>query len=86
MKWWLIAWREIRWEVFLDRASLLRTAIFVLVPMLLIFKQPDLGTALVLMAIWFGMTFIAGARPIHLILIVLTGAILFMGRVLDPSL
>ena len=29
MKWWLIAWREIRWEVFLDRASLLRTGVFV---------------------------------------------------------
>src|SRR5213593_3367949 len=43
MKWWLIAWREIRWEVFLDRASLLRTAIFVLVPMLLIFSNRSIG-------------------------------------------
>jgi ABC-type Na+ efflux pump permease subunit len=33
MKWWLIAWREIRWEVFLDRASLLRTSIFVVIPL-----------------------------------------------------
>lgn len=33
MKWWLIAWREIRWEVFLDRASLLRTGIFVVIPL-----------------------------------------------------
>jgi ABC-type Na+ efflux pump permease subunit len=33
MKWWLIAWREIRWEVFLDRASLLRTGIFVIIPL-----------------------------------------------------
>src|SRR2546423_13371560 len=31
------------------------------VPILLVFAQPDLGTALVLVAIWFGMTFIAGA-------------------------
>jgi len=43
MKWWLIAWREIRWEVFLDRASVLRTAIFVLVPMLLIFSNRSIG-------------------------------------------
>src|SRR5256886_11662545 len=44
MKWWLIAWREIRWEVFLDRASLLRTAIFVVVAMLLIFSNRSIGS------------------------------------------
>src|SRR5439155_365753 len=43
MKWWLIAWREIRWEVFLDRASLLRTAIFVFVPMLFILSNRSIG-------------------------------------------
>jgi len=32
-------------------------------PVLLILKQPDLGTALVFMAIMFGMLFVAGARP-----------------------
>jgi rod shape determining protein RodA len=36
------------------------------VPLLLVFKQPDLGTALVLTAIWFGMMFIAGANNKHL--------------------
>ena len=39
MKWWLIAWREIRWEVFLDRASLLRMLVFVIIPMLFIFSN-----------------------------------------------
>lgn len=33
MKAILIAWREIRWEVFLDRASLLRTAVFIVIPL-----------------------------------------------------
>ena len=37
--------------------------LFVLVPMLLIFKQPDLGTALVFVAIFIGMMFVAGANP-----------------------
>jgi rod shape-determining protein RodA len=37
--------------------------LFVLVPMLLIFKQPDLGTTLVFAAIFIGMMFIAGANP-----------------------
>ena len=39
MKWWLIAWREIRWEVFLDRASLLRTAIFVVIPIFFVLSN-----------------------------------------------
>jgi ABC-type transport system involved in multi-copper enzyme maturation permease subunit len=39
MKWWLIAWREIRWEVFLDRASLLRTAIFVVIPLFFVLSN-----------------------------------------------
>lgn len=43
----------------------------VAVPMLLVFLQPDLGTAMVLTAIWFGMTFVAGARPKHLAAFVL---------------
>ncbi|AFQ46013.1 rod shape-determining protein RodA [Desulfosporosinus meridiei] len=37
--------------------------LFVLVPMLLIFKQPDLGTTLVFVAIFIGMMFVAGANP-----------------------
>ena len=36
--------------------------LYVLVPMLLVFKQPDLGTTLVFMAIFIGMMFIAGAN------------------------
>jgi ABC-type transport system involved in multi-copper enzyme maturation permease subunit len=43
MKWWLIAWREIRWEVFLDRSSLLRTAIFIVVPIFFIFSNRGLA-------------------------------------------
>jgi rod shape determining protein RodA len=40
--------------------------VHVAVPLLLVFKQPDLGTALVLTAIWFGMIFVAGANRKHL--------------------
>lgn len=40
-------------------------------PMLLIFKQPDLGTSLVMVSIWFGMVFIAGANWKHLAIFVL---------------
>lgn len=37
--------------------------LFVAVPMALIFKQPDLGTTLVFVAIFIGMMFVAGANP-----------------------
>ncbi|MFZ5631792.1 MAG: rod shape-determining protein RodA [Bacillota bacterium] len=36
--------------------------IYIAIPMLLILKQPDLGTSLVFLAIMFGMLFLAGAR------------------------
>jgi rod shape determining protein RodA len=37
--------------------------LYVVVPMLLILKQPDLGTGLVFVAIFIGMMFVAGANP-----------------------
>ena len=43
MKWALIAWREIRWEVFFDRSSLLRTGIFIVIPLLFVITNRGLG-------------------------------------------
>lgn len=43
------------------------------VPMLLIYLQPDLGTALTLFAIWAAMIWIAGMRFRHLLLLVAVG-------------
>jgi rod shape determining protein RodA len=71
--------------VFIDRnrdtlqtwPTLLRSLSHIGVPMLLIFKQPDLGTSLVLMAVWFAMVFVAGARPSHLATILAVGFALF---------
>ena len=45
----------------------------VAVPMLLIMLQPDLGTALVLLAILMGMMFVAGIKIQHLLTLVLAG-------------
>jgi rod shape determining protein RodA len=49
----------------------------ILLPWLLIFKQPDLGTSLTFIAIWFGMMFVAGARWWHLGTVLLCGILLF---------
>ena len=46
-----------------------------LVPMALILKQPDLGTALLCIPLLFVTLFVAGARPRHLLLIALLGAL-----------
>ncbi|GAW93326.1 rod shape-determining protein RodA [Calderihabitans maritimus] len=53
--------------------DLLPAFVHVGIPMLFIMKQPDLGTSLVLMAILFGMLYIAGARPALLIGIIAAG-------------
>lgn len=46
---------------------------FIGVPMLLILKQPDMGTSLVFLAIMFGMLFTAGARPALLVALIVGG-------------
>ena len=47
-----------------------------IVPLMLILKQPDLGTALVFIPALFAMLFVAGAKIQHLAIIVGTGAVL----------
>lgn len=47
-----------------------------LVPIALILRQPDLGTSLVFLPVLFAMLFVAGARPRHLMFLVLLGALL----------
>ena len=57
----------------LDWGALVRVIGFAAVPMALIYKQPDLGTALVFVAILLGMLLVAGARPRHLALLAALG-------------
>ncbi len=40
--------------------------VYLMVPMALVMKQPDLGTALVLVAIWMGMALVSRVRKLHL--------------------
>ena len=66
-------------ESITEWRTVLKSLVHIGIPMLLIAKQPDLGTALVLLAIWAGMLTIAGARPVHLLLLALAGTVLFAG-------
>src|SRR5258707_8688923 len=68
-----------RLEHIREPGTLAASFVYVVLPMLLIFKQPDLGTSLVLFAVWFGMTYIGGARAVHLLAILVAGGALFAG-------
>ncbi len=57
---------------------LLITATYFLIPFLLIFLQPDFGSAIILFFIWFGMILIAGISKKHLLLLFTIGFAVFM--------
>ncbi|MFN2114300.1 MAG: FtsW/RodA/SpoVE family cell cycle protein [Anaerolineae bacterium] len=58
--------------------TIMGSAVLVGVPMVLVMQQPDLSTAVMLGAIWVGMLFASGVRPLHLSLLALAAAPLAM--------
>ena len=56
--------------------TFVHSLIYLGVPMLLIFKQPDLGTSLVLMSIWITMLFVMGTDIKNILLFGLAGMLL----------
>jgi rod shape determining protein RodA len=65
-----LADREDRLEQF---STVLTSIVVVAVPMLLIYLQPDLGTALTLVAVWAAMMWMAGLRLRHLLILTAIG-------------
>jgi rod shape determining protein RodA len=71
---------------YLDRYDIRQTRhvigsiVLTAVPVLLVLQQPNLSTALILVAIWFAMIVIAGLRLIHLglLALVVTPVLMFM--------
>jgi len=57
--------------------TVLRSLALVLGPVVLVLKQPDFGTALVILAIWFGLLYLAGASGKHLAVMLAAGLMLF---------
>jgi rod shape determining protein RodA len=64
----LLADREEALEKF---STVLVSLAVVAIPMLLIYLQPDLGTALTLIAIWTSMTWMAGIRFRHVLVLIM---------------
>lgn len=73
----LAHWLSSREEKIRSPGLVVRSLLYIGIPVLLIFKQPDLGTALVVMAIWFGMMLLAGARLKHLGVVLIVGLLAF---------
>jgi len=64
------------------RANILYTLVplgLLLVPMALIVKQPDLGTALAMLPVLFGLLFVARARPRNVLVVILAGVLALPG-------
>lgn len=53
--------------------TLLKSFVYLAVPMVLVLLEPDLGTSLILVFFWLAMLWIAQARVLHLLLIILLG-------------
>lgn len=59
--------------------TVLWSLLYITPPLLLILKQPDFGTMLATLSIWFGTLFFGGARLKHLGAVALVGLLLFAG-------
>jgi rod shape determining protein RodA len=60
----------------LDLSDVFRATVIALIPTILVFLQPDIGTSIVLTAILVGVLVVAGATPRHLALLAVTAIVL----------
>ncbi len=58
---------------------ILLSGFYAFVPLILVFLQPDLGSAIIIFSIWLGMIIVAGISKKHLAIVFLTGAIVGAG-------
>lgn len=56
---------------------LLVSGAYMMLPFLLVFFQPDLGSAIILLLIWFGMILVSGLSRKHLLILTTIGLVLF---------
>lgn len=54
------------------------SGVYMIIPFALVFLQPDFGSALIIFAIWFGMTLVSGISKKHLAVVVGTGIVIFL--------
>lgn len=54
------------------------SAVYMLIPFILVFLQPDFGSAIIIFVIWFGMTLVSGISKKHLGIVIGVGIITFL--------
>lgn len=57
--------------------DILKSFVYILFPSLIIFLQPDLGSILILISIWFLMLIVSGIKLKHFLILVFCGLLLF---------
>lgn len=55
------------------------SALYAFVPFILVFLEPDFGSAIIIFLIWFGMTLVSGISKKHLFVVFTCGAVAFLG-------
>jgi len=53
------------------------SGLYAIVPFLLVFLQPDFGSAIIVLLIWFGMVLVSGISKKHLLFVALAGILAF---------
>jgi len=53
------------------------SGLYALIPFVLVLLQPDFGSAMIIFLIWFGMVLVSGISKTHLLLVFLSGAVMF---------
>lgn len=68
-----------RHELIGDFRHIIVSGLYTLVIFILVFLQPDFGTAMILFSIWFGMVLVAGIKFRHLAVVFFIGLVAFGG-------
>lgn len=68
-----------RHELIGDFRHIIVSGVYTMLVFVLVFLQPDFGTAIILFSIWFGMILVAGIKFRHLAVVFLIGLVAFGG-------
>lgn len=60
-----------------DAKHIFISGFYAFLPFLLVFLQPDLGSAMVIFSIWLGMVLVSGISKAHLLAVFISGALIF---------
>jgi rod shape determining protein RodA len=53
------------------------SGLYAMLPFLLVFLQPDFGTAMIILLVWFGMVLVSGINKKHLLYVFIAGVVTF---------